>query len=58
LLAARARYGSTTASQVGPECPVTSESEAAGRVSVTRDELQALIEEGIEQAVRKDRERR
>jgi L-fuculose-phosphate aldolase len=58
LLAARARYGSTTASQVGPECPVTSESEAGGRVSVTRDELQALIEEGIEQAVRKDRERR
>lgn len=59
LLAARARYGTTTAAQVGAECPVTSESPggaeaAADRVSVTREELEALIEE----AVRKDRERR
>jgi L-fuculose-phosphate aldolase len=51
LLAARARYGTTTASQVGPACPVTSETETSGRVSVTREELEALIEE----AVRKDR---
>jgi len=51
LLAARARYGTTTASQVGPACPVTSETDTSGRVSVTREELEALIEE----AVRKDR---
>jgi L-fuculose-phosphate aldolase len=54
LLAARVRYGSTTAAQPGAECPVTSETETAGRVSVTRAELEALIEE----ALRKDRARR
>ena len=54
LLAARARYGSTTASQVAPECPVTSETGAADRVSLTRQELESLIEE----ALRSDRARR
>ncbi len=59
LLAARARYGATTAAQMGPGCPVTSDGSAAGeagadRISVTREELEALIEE----AVRKDRARR
>jgi L-fuculose-phosphate aldolase len=57
LLAARARYGATTAAQVGPECPVTSEGAGEGepdRIRVTREELEALIEE----AVRKDRARR
>ena len=54
LLAVRARYGSTTASQVGPGCPVTSETGAPNRVSLTRQELEALIEE----AVRGDRTRR
>lgn len=54
LLAARARYGSTTASQVAPECPVTSETGAPNRVSLTRQELEALIEE----ALRSDRARR
>ena len=52
LLAARARYGATTASQVGPECPVTAE--APNRIAVTREELEALLEE----AVRNDRARR
>jgi L-fuculose-phosphate aldolase len=56
LLAARARYGTTTASTVTPGCPVTSEDAGAAanppeRISVTREELEALIEE----AVRKDR---
>jgi len=56
LLVARARYGTTTAATVIPGCPVTRE-DAAGseqrpeRISVTREELEALIEE----AVRKDR---
>jgi L-fuculose-phosphate aldolase len=54
LLAARARYGATTASQLGPECPVTAETGTPGRVSLTRQELEALIEE----AVRSDRARR
>ena len=54
LLAARARYGTTTASQVNPECPVTSDAPAPQRVSITREELEALIEE----AVRQERARR
>ncbi len=61
LLAARARYGATTASQVSPGCPVTagaSDAQASGgageRIAVTREELEALIEE----AVRNDRSRR
>ncbi|HEX2711291.1 MAG TPA: class II aldolase/adducin family protein [Candidatus Acidoferrales bacterium] len=58
LLAARARYGTTTAAQVGPECPVTAEApESLGtgeRITVTRQELEALIEE----ALRNDRARR
>jgi L-fuculose-phosphate aldolase len=54
LLAARARYGSTTASQVGPECPITLETGAPDRVSLTREQLEALIEE----ALRSDRARR
>jgi L-fuculose-phosphate aldolase len=56
LLAARARYGTKTAATVSADCPVTSDrdgSAASGpeRISITREELQALIEE----AVRKDR---
>jgi L-fuculose-phosphate aldolase len=56
LLVARARYGTTTASAVTPDCPVTSDNAGNGirsqeRISVTREELEALIEE----AVRKDR---
>jgi len=56
LLVARARYGTTTASTVMPGCPITSdnavESESKpDRISITREELEALIEE----AVRKDR---
>jgi L-fuculose-phosphate aldolase len=65
LLAARARYGLTTAATVGAECPVTRESAAAARpcgcvhdgqerVSLTRAELAALLEEAME----KDRARR
>jgi L-fuculose-phosphate aldolase len=56
LLAARARYGTTTAAPVSSICPVTSDN-AVGRpdrISVTREELEALIEE----AVRKDRAHR
>jgi L-fuculose-phosphate aldolase len=56
LLVARARYGTSTAATVIPGCPVTSDDAADGeqrpeRISVTREELEALIEE----AVRKDR---
>jgi L-fuculose-phosphate aldolase len=56
LLAARARYGTTTAAPVSSICPVTSDTAAGGsnRISVTRAELEALIEE----AVRKDRAHR
>ena len=51
LLAVRARYGASTASQVGPTYPQTSDNEASPQISVTREQLDALIEE----AVRKDR---
>jgi L-fuculose-phosphate aldolase len=56
LLAARVRYGTTTAAPVSSDCPVTSDIVAGGsdRISVTREELEALIEE----AVRKDRAHR
>jgi len=47
LLAARARYGLTTAAQVGAECPVTAESAGADRVTLTRAELETLIEEAV-----------
>lgn len=56
LLLARARYGTTTAAPVVPGCPVTSddagsEVQRSKRISITREELEGLIEE----AVRKDR---
>ncbi len=54
LLAARTRYGLTTAAQVGAECPVTSDAvrglDTQGgedRVAFTRAELTALIDEAI-----------
>src|SRR5579872_3004724 len=53
LIAARARYGTKTAAPVTPNCPVTSDNAEKGseRISITRQELDALIDE----AVRKDR---
>jgi len=54
LLAARARYGATTAAQLGPDCPVTAESAVASsgadRISVTREELESLIDEAVRNA--------
>lgn len=52
LLAARARYGFTTAPKPCTDASGVSGRCASGRVSVTREELEGLIEE----AVRKDRE--
>ena len=52
LVAARARYGLQTASNFGPEFPVTSETAAEKeRITLTRRELEALVDE----AVKKDR---
>jgi len=56
LAAARVRYGNTSAAPIGSNCPVTSDSpkfcvENSDLISVTREELESLIEE----AVRKDR---
>jgi L-fuculose-phosphate aldolase len=49
LLAARARYGLTTAAQVSQQCPVTAEAQAADtdHVTLTRSELEALIDEAV-----------
>jgi hypothetical protein len=54
LLAARLRYGAQTTATVSPECPVTSDSPETERVTLTRRELEALVDE----AVQKDRARR
>jgi L-fuculose-phosphate aldolase len=53
LLAARARYGATTASSVGVQCPVTSDGPTE-RITLTRRELETLVDE----AIQKDRGRR
>src|SRR5271155_3931867 len=54
LVAARARYGLQTASNAGPEFPVTSETAGhTERITLTRRELEALVEE----AVKNDRAR-
>jgi len=50
LLAARARYGLETAAA---GCPVTADSAEPDRVTLTRRELESLVEE----AVRNDRAR-
>src|ERR1700687_759353 len=49
LLAARVRYGTTTAAPVNSDCPVTSDNIGRGsdRISLTREELEALIEEAV-----------
>ena len=51
LLAARVRYGLTTAAPLGAECPVTADALAADRVTVSRQELEALIEEAVKARV-------
>ena len=52
LLAARARYGIFHGSQVNAECPVTSDDSSPQRVSMTREELEALIEEAMRKSAR------
>jgi L-fuculose-phosphate aldolase len=48
LLAARARYGLTTAAELGAECPVTAETSAGGdRVTLTREQLEGWIAEAV-----------
>jgi L-fuculose-phosphate aldolase len=58
LLAARARYGLQTAATVGPECPVTSDNAATERITLTRRELEALVDEEVQKALEKDRQQR
>ncbi|HKW87646.1 MAG TPA: class II aldolase/adducin family protein [Candidatus Acidoferrales bacterium] len=54
LLAARARYGLETAAGGTASCPVTSDAAEPDRVTLTRRELEALVEE----ALKNDRARR
>jgi len=54
LLAARLRYGAQTAATVGGGCPVTSDTPETERITLTRRELEAVVDE----AVQKDRARR
>jgi L-fuculose-phosphate aldolase len=54
LLAARTRYGLQTAAGSSASCPVTSDARDTERISLTRRELEALVDE----AVQKDRARR
>ena len=48
LFAARARYGSATPRpDLGPESPVTSETVETERISLTRRELESLVDEAV-----------
>jgi L-fuculose-phosphate aldolase len=58
LLAARARYGLQTAATVGPDCPVTSDTASPERITLTRRELEALVDEAVQKALEKDRQQR
>jgi L-fuculose-phosphate aldolase len=58
LLAARKRYGLQTAAAVGPDCPVTSDSAETERITLTRRELEALVDEEVQKALEKDRQKR
>jgi L-fuculose-phosphate aldolase len=58
LLAARARYGVQTAATVGPDCPVTSDTAAPERITLTRRELETLVDEAVQKALEKDRQQR
>jgi L-fuculose-phosphate aldolase len=48
LLAARARYGGQTAAPTTSECPVTSDAADSERITLTRRELETLIDEAIQ----------
>jgi hypothetical protein len=54
LLAARTRYGLQTAATFRPDCPVTADAGDTDRVTISRRELETLVEE----AVRQDRAQR
>ena len=58
LLAARARYGLQTAATVGPDCPVTSDTAEPERITLTRRELEALVDEAVQKALEEDRQQR
>jgi L-fuculose-phosphate aldolase len=58
LLAARKRYGLETAAAVGPACPVTSDSAETERITLTRRELESLVDEEVQKALEKDRQKR
>lgn len=58
LLAARARYGLQTAAAVGVNCPVTSDSPETERITLTRRELESLVDEEVQKALEKDRQKR
>jgi L-fuculose-phosphate aldolase len=47
LFAARTRYGIDSRTTMEPGCPITADDAPEGKISVTRDELIALIEEAI-----------
>ena len=48
LLAARQRYGAQTSAPTNAECPVTSDAADAERITLTRRELETLIDEAIQ----------
>lgn len=48
LLAARARYGARTSAPTTAECPVTSDAAGEERITLTRRELETLIDEAIQ----------
>jgi L-fuculose-phosphate aldolase len=58
LLAARKRYGLETAAAVGPDGPLTSDSAGTERITLTRRELESLVDEEVQKALEKDRQKR
>jgi L-fuculose-phosphate aldolase len=48
LLAARARYGAQASAPTTAECPVTSDAAGEERITLTRRELETLIDEAIQ----------
>ena len=47
LFEARARYGVASMNQMTPGCPIVAEDEGAEKITLTREELIALIDEAM-----------
>ena len=51
-------FSAEFASAVGADCPVTSDSAETERITLTRRELESLVDEEVQKALEKDRQKR